>query len=113
MLHNNRNRERSTPEVVRKGTADRPGKRISEESNRVAFWKVKKGSKIPEHTHIHEQCLFVKEGVFELIIEKEKKTLKKDELIIIPSNTKHSGVAITNCELIDVFSPNRKEYSNI
>ena len=79
----------------------------------IAFWKVKKGSKIPEHTHIHEQCLFVKEGVFELIIEKEKKTLKKDELIIIPSNTQHSGVAITNCELIDVFSPNRKEYSNI
>ena len=51
--------------------------------------------------------------MFELIIEKEKKTLKKDELIIIPSNTQHSGVAITNCELIDVFSPNRKEYSNI
>ena len=79
----------------------------------IAFWKVKKGSKITEHTHIHEQCLFVKEGVFELIIEKEKKTLKKDELIIIPSNTKHSGVAITKCELIDVFSPKRKEYFNI
>jgi quercetin dioxygenase-like cupin family protein len=79
----------------------------------IAFWKVKKGSKIPEHNHIHEQCLFVKKGVFELIIEKEKKILKKNELIIIPSNTKHSGVAITNCELIDVFSPNRKEYSNI
>ena len=24
----------------------------------------------------------------------------------------HSGIALTDCELIDVFSPNRKEYSN-
>ena len=28
----------------------------------IAFWCVKKNSKIPQHKHIHEQCLYVKKG---------------------------------------------------
>ena len=72
----------------------------------------KKGSEIPLHNHIHEQSLFVKKGIFKLEIDNEKKILKENEVIVIPSNIMHSGIAITDCELIDVFSPVREEYTN-
>ena len=79
----------------------------------IAFWNVKKNSKIPKHNHLHEQCLYVKEGSFELKMDGKTINVSKDELIFIPSNKPHSGIAITDCELIDIFSPNRTEYSNL
>ena len=78
----------------------------------IAFWCVKKNSKIPQHNHIHEQCLYVKKGSFELNLNGKVKKINENELIFIKSNEKHSGIALTDCELIDVFSPNRIEYSN-
>ena len=78
----------------------------------LAFWEVKKGSSIPEHNHVHEQILFVQSGKFELALEGEKITVKKNELIVIPSNKNHSGIALSDCKLIDVFTPKREEYNN-
>ena len=45
------------------------GKFIHGKEMTLAFWKVKKGSKIPPHDHIHEQTLYVKNGTFKLIIK--------------------------------------------
>ena len=88
------------------------GKFIHGKDMTLAFWTVKKGRTIPAHNHIHEQTLFVKKGTFELEIGNKVKILNKDEVCVIPSNVTHAGKAITNCELIDVFSPARTEYSN-
>lgn len=88
------------------------GKFIHGKEMTLAFWNVKKGSKIPLHNHIHEQALFVKKGVFELEIDNEKIIIEENEVILIPSNIMHAGIAITDCELIDVFSPAREEYTN-
>ena len=88
------------------------GKFIHGKNMTLAFWNVKKGSAIPFHNHAHEQSLYVKKGEFELVVGKEKKILKEDEIYIIPSNMTHKGKAITDCELIDVFSPSREEYKS-
>lgn len=88
------------------------GKFIHGKDMTLAFWKVKKGSSIPTHNHIHEQTLYVKSGTFELEVDSKIKILNKDEVCVIPSNVSHAGRAITDCELIDVFSPARTEYSN-
>ena len=41
-----------------------------------------------------------------------KKILKENHVCVIPSNVTHSGKALSDCELIDVFCPARTEYSN-
>ena len=88
------------------------GKFIHGKNITVAFWKIKKGSPIPIHKHIHEQCLIVIKGSFELLIKGKKHVVQKDNVVMIPSNTEHAGKALNSCEIIDVFSPTRREYNN-
>ena len=77
-----------------------------------AYWKIKAGSKLPEHSHIHEQVANIIKGEFKFKIGDETQIIKQNfnSIAIIPSNTKHSGIAITDCEIIDVFYPIREDY---
>lgn len=75
-----------------------------------AYWDIKAGSQLPEHAHEHEQVANISEGEFELTINGKTQVLKPGEVAIIPSNTVHSGVAITDCKMMDVFCPVREDY---
>ena len=86
------------------------GKLIHGDTMTIAFWDVEKGAKVPEHAHINEQIMHVLDGEFEFTVGGVTKVYRPKELVIIPSNTPHSGKAITACKLMDVFSPVRDAY---
>lgn len=75
-----------------------------------AFWDAVAGSSVPEHQHPHEQIVTVREGQFELVVNGEKKVMNNEMTAVIPGNTKHSGTAITDCKLLDIFYPVREDY---
>lgn len=75
-----------------------------------AFWNVKNGSTVPLHSHIHEQIMFVVEGEFKLTIDGIEKIYEKDDYVILPPNVPHEGIALSDCKLMDVFSPAREDY---
>jgi quercetin dioxygenase-like cupin family protein len=75
-----------------------------------AHWSIRAGSTLPEHAHVHEQVVNMIEGVFELTIAGETRKLVQGSVAIIPSNALHSGKAITDCRIIDVFYPIREDY---
>lgn len=84
---------------------------IHTEKMTLAYWDIKAGSVLPEHSHPHEQVAAqVISGAFELILEGESKVMKAGDVAVIPSNAVHSGKAITDCQLLDVFSPVREDY---
>lgn len=84
---------------------------IHTEKMTLAYWDIKAGSVLPEHSHPHEQVAAqVISGAFELILEGESKVMKAGDVVVIPSNAVHSGKAITDCQLLDVFSPVREDY---
>ena len=76
----------------------------------LVYWSIKAGAAIPEHHHVNEQVTHLLSGSFELVIDGEAKLLKPGLIAVIPSDTKHYGHAITDCEMLDVFSPVRTDY---
>ncbi|MEO6721700.1 MAG: cupin domain-containing protein [Ferruginibacter sp.] len=85
-------------------------KYIHSESMTLAFLEVSAGSMMPVHQHVHEQISQVVEGKFELTINGERKVYEPGVVVVIPSNTPHGGMAITDCKLLDIFSPVREDY---
>ena len=75
-----------------------------------AFWEVAAGATFPEHRHPHEQVAILLEGRFELTIGGETSVLVPGMVAVIPSNAWHSGRALSDCRICDVFYPVRQDY---
>ena len=73
-------------------------------------WHITAGALLPEHSHPHEQVTAVQEGEFEMTIAGSKNHLTPGSVAVIPSNVLHSGRAVTDCTIIDVFHPVREDY---
>ena len=86
------------------------GKFVHSEKMTFAYWNIKKGSALPAHSHIHEQVINVLEGEFEVTINGTSEILTKGMMATFPSNVIHAGQAITECKILDVFSPIREDY---
>jgi len=86
------------------------GRFIHTDSMTVAFWKIDPGAAIPEHHHVHEQVMQVLKGEFELVVEGVPHRLTAGMIFPLASNVKHGGHAVTECEVMDIFSPAREEY---
>lgn len=74
------------------------------------YWTVEAGCAMPIHSHLHEQVANVLSGEFELIVDNETKVLTPGLVAVIPPHVKHGGRAITDCQLLDVFYPEREDY---
>ncbi len=74
------------------------------------YWTVEAGAEIPVHSHMHEQVAHVLKGKFELTVDGETKVLEPGIVAFIPSHVPHGGKAVTQCELLDVFHPEREDY---
>lgn len=72
--------------------------------------EIKAGSILGEHRHVHEQITLIIEGQLDMVIGGEPYSLTKGNYHVIPSNTLHSAVAVTDCIVIDVFNPVREDY---
>ncbi len=75
-----------------------------------AYWSVTAGAALPEHAHPHEQVTNVIRGRFEMTVDGETQTVEAGTAVVIPSGTKHRGRAVTDCFILDVFSPVREDY---
>ena len=76
----------------------------------VAHWRIDAGSSIPEHDHPHEQVVNVIAGRYELTVAGKPLLLEPGMVVVIPGGVRHSGRAITDALLLDVFHPVREDY---
>lgn len=72
--------------------------------------EIKKGAIVPEHHHSQEQITYIIEGQLNMIIGGQACSLTPGMYHVIPSNVPHSAVAISDCLVIDTFSPVREDY---
>ena len=80
------------------------------EKHTMGLVELKKGSIVPLHSHLHEQITFILEGQLDMNIGGKDYSLTTGTYHIIHSNVPHSAIAITDCKLIDTFSPVREDY---
>jgi quercetin dioxygenase-like cupin family protein len=76
----------------------------------IAHWNIKGGSAAPAHTHIHEQTVSVISGQLEFTMDGVTKVLGPGEGAVIPSMVLHGAKAVTDCYIIDTFSPVREDF---
>jgi len=69
-----------------------------------------KGAEVPDHKHPHEQWTYIISGKLEFTVDGETKILEPGGLLHIPPNAAHSGKALEECVVIDVFNPARDDY---
>jgi quercetin dioxygenase-like cupin family protein len=86
------------------------GRAIHTGTMTLMYWTVEEGAVMPEHSHLHEQVAHVLKGTFELTVAGETRLLEPGTVAVIPPHVKHGGRAITACELLDVFQPEREDY---
>ena len=86
------------------------GRFIHGERMTMAFWEIAAGSASPVHQHPHEQTIAVLSGKFELTLGGETRVLEPGLVALVPPNVPHGGRALTDCQMLDTFSPVREDY---
>ena len=87
------------------------GRFIHGDAMTVGHWEIDAGSELPTHTHPQEMIINMMEGQFELTVDGQTRArLPRVPLLSSRGNVPHSGRAITDCRIIDVWSPPRDDY---
>ena len=86
------------------------GRFIHSENLTVVHWSITAGASLQKHSHHHEQITNIIEGEFKFIVDGKAKKLTTGGIALIPSEVQHSGEAITDCYIVDVFYPVREDY---
>lgn len=89
------------------------GRLIHTELSTIADFRIAAGTVLPEHQHLHEQTSTVLEGRFRFTVGGETRELGPGEVAVIPGKIPHSGEALTDCRIMDVFAPVREDYRTL
>ena len=71
---------------------------------------IDKDAVVPLHRHPHHQVGYVISGELEMTIDNDVKVCKPGHTYAIAGNDDHSALAITDCVVVDIFSPPREDY---
>ena len=71
---------------------------------------LKKGSRLPQHSHPHEQTGYLVNGQIRLSIGPEEYDVTPGDSWCIPSGVAHGAEILEDSAAIEVFSPVREDY---
>jgi quercetin dioxygenase-like cupin family protein len=88
------------------------GRFLHSGSMTFVMWRIEPGGSFPAHTHPHEQVVHVLDGDLELTRDGATIVVRPGMIAIVSPNVVHSGRALTECRVMDVFSPVREDYKS-
>ena len=86
------------------------GQFVHTDATTLVYWTIAAGATLPEHTHPHEQIVNMFDGELELTVGGLTRTLRAGDVLAIPGGVPHSGRALTEVRVLDVFTPVREDY---
>lgn len=69
-----------------------------------------KGFTWKPHKHPQEQITIVFSGHFQYTVDGETHILEAGDTIYVPANAVHTGLALDDCQAMDVFTPGRRDH---
>ena len=76
----------------------------------MAEFRLAAGSRLPSHSHPHEQTGYLVSGRLTLVIGDEVCEVSPGDSWCIPGGVEHRAVAREDAVAVEVFSPVREEY---
>lgn len=76
----------------------------------VARVVLKKGAKVPLHSHHNEQVTYVLEGALHFFIDRKEITVSAGEALCIPPDMPHEAIALEDTLDLDIFNPPRQDW---
>lgn len=73
---------------------------------------LKKGARVPEHHHYHEQVSHVVVGALNFFIEGREAIVRAGEILCIPPHVPHAVIALEDSVALDIFNPPREDWIN-
>jgi len=70
---------------------------IAYDCDRVYYVRLKKGATLSDHSHNHEEIVFLMEGEAEMILGDKTEIVKAPAQLVIPENVYHKFTALTDC----------------
>ena len=83
---------------------------VTGEKAMVAQVFLKKDAVVPEHHHESEQITYILDGALKFELEGREVTVRKGEVLRIPSHVPHRAVALEDTLDLDIFSPIRADW---
>lgn len=80
------------------------------EKSMVTKMNFEAGDNVPFHSHPNEQCGYVISGKYLLKLKESSHILTPGDTYAIPENTEHALEIIEKGNIIDFFTPPRKDY---
>lgn len=91
--------------------APRIGRRlVSGEKMTVVMLNLAKGATVAQHQHPHEQVIYVLSGKIKFQSNDEKRVLNSGDVVHLPANVPHGGIAVEDTVTLEVFSPPREDF---
>jgi quercetin dioxygenase-like cupin family protein len=90
---------------------DKIGRRVfSGRQGAMVYWRMKAGAHAAAHKHPHEQFVWLIKGTIRLRIGAEERTIKPNDVAVIPGGVEHEAFFPEDTEVIDFFAPAREDF---
>ncbi len=91
------------PGVTRRILAHSAGLMLTEHT-------LEKGAVLPEHSHPHQQLVFLRSGLLTVEMDGERLKVVEGDSFVIPPGLRHKVTAVEASVALDIFSPAREDY---
>jgi quercetin dioxygenase-like cupin family protein len=76
----------------------------------VARILLKKGARVPLHSHHNEQVSYVLDGLMKFFLDNREVIVSAGEVLCIPPNMPHEAIALEDTVDLDIFNPPRQDW---
>jgi len=91
--------------------ASRIGRRmVSGDKMTVVMLNLTQGATVGQHQHPHEQLIYVLSGKIAFESNDGKRILGSGDVVHLPSNVPHGGIALEDTVTLEIFSPPREDF---